>query len=705
MVKKLRAKKMSLKKMLLVSALLLVLALTSLIGTTFAWFSDSTGSDINKIISGNLDVGMNYWNGENDEFLDASNVSLFNNDALWEPGHMEIAYLEIENLGNLSFNYMFAVYPTEEVPGYRKDGSRFYLSDYLTYAIIEYDVATQGEIASRDAAIDLISEIGMGISRESLIYGTIHPGSNSHRLALIVYMPTTVTSTQANHDLSSGKPAPSIRLAVDVYATQNTHEFDSFNDQYDSGLLPTWEIPLWRYAPEGYTVDAENKKIIVNSAEALKYLGNLYDDMVIHPLYFPEEWEIVLGSNIDFGGEVLSKPIRFGGFKSFDGNDKTITNVILNYIYVDEEFVSVGLFDELPSTKNLKLENVVVNSENTAAGILAGNLTGDSYQNIQITGGSVTGFGYVGGMFGYCNFLLPIDFSGIQILRTDISLFGYGFGYAGGIGGHIGGSNVSVSNSTVNDLNATGVTSSGSYVGGMFGEVDCDMEISLGTITEITVYRDVYIGAITGKIYSSRDVRLVRNSVDVVVSKDGVDTLVPLTASGENIEETGTVIDWDKVASVTNSPLQITHNGHFYEVFVTTSDITWTAAKVSCENKNGHLVTITSAEENNAVVTIVNRYAHSAWLGAYRPVCYGSHTGPHIFEWVTGEEWVYSNWDNGEPNDSHPHQGACENCLHMYGSGKWNDYQNDHSDMRGYVCEWDSLQSYLNYLTTKTNQN
>ena len=695
-------KRISTKGWLAVSVMLLTLTFALLLGTTFAWFTDSTSSDLNKIISGRLDVGMNYWDAEQGKFLDASNVPLFDNDALWEPGYMDIAYIEIENLGNLSFNYLLAVCPTEEVPGYLKNGNTFYVSDYLTYAILPYDVVEKGEISDRTQAMRLIADYEMGLSRENLRYGTMHPDADSVRLALIVFMPTTVTSEQANHDLASGKPAPSVKLAVDVYATQDTYEFDSFDDQYDAGLIPVWEVPIWRYAPDGYTVDTQNKKITVNTAEALLYLGSLYDDMISHPLYAPEEWEIVLGSNIDFAGKVLDEPIRFGGFKSFDGNDKVITNVILNYILVDEEVVSIGLFDQLPDTKDLTLQNVTVTSQATAAGVLAGNLTGDSYQNITIADSSASGVGYIGGMFGIGNFLHPIDFSGIQIFRTDLNLFGNNSAYAGGIGGSVSGSSVNVQNSTVSGLDASGVTAAGSYVGGMFGEVNSDLAIKLGTITEITIYRDIYIGAVTGKIYSTKDVKLEKNTVSVVVDQDGTKTVVPLTAVGE-VEDSETEIDWEEVESVTGSPLQTIYNEHFYEVFVTTSDITWTAAKEACESKNGHLVTISEAGENAAVATIVRTFSGSAWLGAYRPVCYGSHTGPHTFVWVTGEEWSYTNWDSGEPNDSHPHEGACENSLHMYSSGLWNDYQNDHSNMRGYVCEWDSLQGYLNYLTTKNS--
>ena len=687
------------KQSLLVAALSLLVVFAALLGTTFAGFTDSVSSTMNHIISGKLDVGMNYWNSTRNEYIDATEDPLFDVDALWEPGYMDIAYLEIENRGNLSFNYLFAVYPTEETVGYRKDGTTFYVSDYLVYGIVKYDVETKGEIATREDALALIADADMGLTEENLQYGTMHPDSDSVRLALIVYMPVEVTSQQANHNLASGHPSPKVTLAVDVYATQNTYEFDSFSDQYDAGLTPVWAKPIWRFAPDGYEIDSKNKKITVNSIEALKYLGTIYDDMVSHPYYRPEEWEIVLGCDMDFGGEELSEPLRFGGFKSFNGNNKTITNVILNYIYVDEQIPSVGLFDSLPDTKDLTINNITVHSETTAAGALAGKLTGTSYSGITVSNANISGVGFLGGLIGWGNFLHPIDFSGIQILNPNISLFGSGSGSAGGIAGYVGGSSVTVSDSKVDGLDATGVQGTGSYVGGMFGEIDCDMQISESTITEITIYRDVYIGAITGKIYSSRDVKLVSNSVNVVVNRDGTKTVVPFTSSGD-IEDTDTEVDWNEIQTITGA-LKTTYNGHFYEVFVTSSDIRWTAANQACLDKFGHLVTITSAGENNAVVSMVSsdQFAKSAWLGGYRTQCYGDRTGPHIFEWVTGEEWNYTNWDSGEPNDSHTHQGGCEAYLHMYGSGKWNDYQDNHTDMRGYVCEWDSLQSYLNYLT------
>ena len=177
--------------------------------------------------------------------------------------------------------------------------------------------------------------------------------------------------------------------------------------------------------------------------------------------------------------------------------------------------MSVGLFDELPDTKDLTLLNVTVNSETTAAGALAGKLTGSSYSGITVSNASISGVGFLGGLIGWGNFLHPIDFSGCQLLNPNISLFGSGSGSVGGIAGYAGGSSVTVSNTTVSGLDASGVTNAGSYVGGMFGEANSDIEIAESTITEITIYKDVYIGSVTGRIYDEKTVRVTSSTVAV----------------------------------------------------------------------------------------------------------------------------------------------------------------------------------------------
>ena len=93
------------KKALLSSAFALVLSVAMLIGTTFAWFTDTASTGINKIQAGNLDVKLMYstdmvtWKEATDQ------TKLFNDNALWEPGYTQVVYLKVVNAGNLALKY------------------------------------------------------------------------------------------------------------------------------------------------------------------------------------------------------------------------------------------------------------------------------------------------------------------------------------------------------------------------------------------------------------------------------------------------------------------------------------------------------------------------------------------------------------------------------------------------------------------------
>ena len=96
------------KKALLSSVLSLVLCLTMLIGTTFAWFTDSVTSANNIIKSGNLKVSLEYMDGtkevadvESNEWKDASQEAIFDY-SLWEPGYVSVRHIKIGNEGSLA---------------------------------------------------------------------------------------------------------------------------------------------------------------------------------------------------------------------------------------------------------------------------------------------------------------------------------------------------------------------------------------------------------------------------------------------------------------------------------------------------------------------------------------------------------------------------------------------------------------------------
>ena len=93
----------STKRALLVSGLVLIMCVTMLIGSTFAWFTDSVTSSNNKIVAGNLDVQLLMDTGDGYEDISNSTESIFNMlsnkaqdvnaDTLWEPGYSQVAFL------------------------------------------------------------------------------------------------------------------------------------------------------------------------------------------------------------------------------------------------------------------------------------------------------------------------------------------------------------------------------------------------------------------------------------------------------------------------------------------------------------------------------------------------------------------------------------------------------------------------------------
>ena len=101
------------KRALLCSVLSIALCLSMLIGTTFAWFTDTATTAVNKIVSGTLDVELV---GENGEALPAQLTwqkaagASAGEAVLWEPGcTYKTQGFRIKNNGNLALKYKVAI--------------------------------------------------------------------------------------------------------------------------------------------------------------------------------------------------------------------------------------------------------------------------------------------------------------------------------------------------------------------------------------------------------------------------------------------------------------------------------------------------------------------------------------------------------------------------------------------------------------------
>lgn len=163
--------------------------------------------------------------------------------------------------------------------------------------------------------------------------------------------------------------------------------------------------------------------------------------------------------------------------------------------------------------------------------------------------------------------------------------------------------------------------------------------------------------------------------------------------------DAGTDTGSDALAPIDSGPKPTTRdfNGHRYTIVFDRT--TWPDAKTKAEQAGGHLVTITSAEENDFVRQLAkdsglwaDDSVYGGWLGAERLPVDGGYAGPDLgWTWVTNEPFGYTNWLAGEPNNS----GDSEMYLGFYQSnaeGLWNDWnESGDGSMPGYIVELDAI--------------
>jgi hypothetical protein len=151
-------------------------------------------------------------------------------------------------------------------------------------------------------------------------------------------------------------------------------------------------------------------------------------------------------------------------------------------------------------------------------------------------------------------------------------------------------------------------------------------------------------------------------------------------------------------ASFAAHALPVLYAGHYYDV-IAASQITWADARAAALGSSflglqGHLVTITSADEDAAVhAMILSNGFGEMWAGGYQsPATEGNPTAG--WTWVNGEGSFpgvdsispYANWATFEPNDAYGL--ASEQFLGLNFGDGWNDEANLFN-IYGYVIEYD----------------
>ena len=219
------------KSALLLSFTSLLVCFAMLVGSTFAWFTDTATTGVNKIVAGNLDVKLMYstdmatWKEANDQ------TKLFDDNALWEPGYTQVVYLKIVNAGNLALKYEagFSKNYTSN-RGKNVNGDWYRVDNYLKIGTAE----TETKFANREDVWNAIAATEKTLAKEVMLtdgWITLNAKEESAPFAVAIYMPTSV-GNEAN--ASRIRPSSVSGLGIEVRATQATVENDSFNNTYDA---------------------------------------------------------------------------------------------------------------------------------------------------------------------------------------------------------------------------------------------------------------------------------------------------------------------------------------------------------------------------------------------------------------------------------------------------------------------------------------
>ena len=183
------------KRALLTSVMALVMCVVMLVGTTFAWFTDTASTAVNKIQAGNLDIellaedGVTSLEGATLKWQKAEGAE--DEDILWEPGcRYKLQPIIIKNAGNLALKYKVAI------TGIKGDAK---LNEAIDWTI-------------NGVSLDEEKPLLAGAFDTLIIEGHMKEEAGNEYQGLSI----------------DG-------IGITVYATQYTHENDSFGKTYDEG--------------------------------------------------------------------------------------------------------------------------------------------------------------------------------------------------------------------------------------------------------------------------------------------------------------------------------------------------------------------------------------------------------------------------------------------------------------------------------------
>ena len=188
-------------------------------GTTIAWFTDTSETQKNTFFIGDLDLVVSHKleDGTYEEIQ--SDTKVFDDEALYEPGYVQVVYLKVENKGDVPFEYKLSVDVNDVTVAQSVLGNDIYLPNYLIYGVLFG--ADEASLTRETVKVIAENEFpGETMNFPLNVYSekdnvVLQPGSERY-IALIVRMPEEVGNA-ANY---RGVIVPRVDLGITVKASQ-----------------------------------------------------------------------------------------------------------------------------------------------------------------------------------------------------------------------------------------------------------------------------------------------------------------------------------------------------------------------------------------------------------------------------------------------------------------------------------------------------
>ena len=326
------------KRALLTSVMALVMCVVMLVGTTFAWFTDTASTGVNKIQAGNLKVDIVGADSENHieklNFTKAAGAP-DGEQLLWEPGCRYLTEgFRIKNDGNLALKWKAEINKDNIVDGKAaptaKDGKS--LLD-----VIEFYVVTGTDENAEAVAIEKFK-------------GNLEANKTSDD----VYYIKGVMKTSAGNDYQN---LTLDGITITVYATQDTVENDSFGKDYDENA--TYPVVVSQsQLNTTLTLDAlKDANGKVSPVEVT--LG----DTTAEDINYSQNNSGYTGKGVMLGSTKLNKyaaaPANEGQYK-FTFKDGTINSAATGYGSIDN-YKNTSVYMLVPGNSDVVFENMTFN--------------------------------------------------------------------------------------------------------------------------------------------------------------------------------------------------------------------------------------------------------------------------------------------------------------------------------------------------------